>query len=133
VADSYLNFIVSTHNHYIRYYDDWKLCLNSWYGGVEYKNAKYLRAYAVDMNTPGETINTYITGDDGVTIGKTPARLQMASSTYEANKDSELHTGNFYKEKLDNTPLYNYVKLIAAEYNALLFRNPPQRYVGESL
>jgi hypothetical protein len=33
---------------------------------------------------------------------------------------------------LDNTPLYNYVKLIAAEYNSLLFRNPPQRWVGES-
>lgn len=132
MADSYLNFIVSTHGHYNRYYDDWKLCLNSWYGGVEYKNAKYLRAYAVDLNTPGETISTYITGDDGITIGKSPARLQMANSTYEANKDTDLQTGNFYKEKLDNTPLYNYVKLIAAEYNALLFRNPPQRYVGDS-
>lgn len=123
---------MSNHNLYERYYDDWRLCLNSWYGGVEYKNAKYLRAYSVDLSTPGETINTYITGEDGTPIGKSIARLQIGSSTYEANKDTELSTGNFYKEKLDNTPLYNYVKLIAAEYNALLFRNPPQRNVGDS-
>jgi len=132
LSNEYLNFVITNHNLYNRYYDDWRLCLNSWYGGVEYKNAKYLRAYAVDMATPGETINTYITGEDGVPIGKSQARLQLGTSTYDTDKDSSLNTGNFYKEKLDNTPLYNYVKLIAAEYNALLFRNPPQRYVGES-
>ena len=132
MSKEYLNFVVSSHTLYDRYYDDWKLCLNSWYGGTEYKNARYLRAYAVDMATPGETINTYITGDDGMPMGRSQARLQVGHSTYEANRDSDIMTGNFYKEKLDNTPLYNYVKLIAAEYNALLFRNPPQRYVGES-
>ena len=132
MSKDYLNFIASNHNLYNRYYDDWRLCLNSWYGGVEYKNAKYLRAYAVDMATPGETINTYITGDDGVPLGKSQARLQIGTSTYDTDRESDIQTGNFYKEKLDNTPLYNYVKLIASEYNALLFRNPPQRYVGES-
>ena len=132
MSKDYINFVVSSHTLYDRYYDDWKLCLNSWYGGTEYKNARYLRAYAVDMATPGETINTYITGDDGVPMGRSQARLQIGHSTYEANRDSDIMTGNFYKEKLDNTPLYNYVKLIAAEYNALLFRNPPQRYVGDS-
>jgi hypothetical protein len=132
LSNEYLNFVITNHNLYNRYYDDWRLCLNSWYGGVEYKNAKYLRAYAVDMATPGETINTYITGEDGVPIGKSQARLQLGTSTYDTDKESSLNTGNFYKEKLDNTPLYNYVKLISAEYNALLFRNPPQRYVGES-
>ncbi len=132
MSKDYINFVVSSHTLYDRYYDDWKLCLNSWYGGTEYKNARYLRAYAVDMATPGETINTYITGDDGMPMGRSQARLQIGHSTYEANRDSDIMTGNFYKEKLDNTPLYNYVKLIAAEYNALLFRNPPQRYVGDS-
>ncbi len=132
MADSYLDFIISNHNLYERYYDDWRLCINSWYGGVEYKNAKYLRAYAVDLATPGETINTYIAGEDGAVFGKSQARLQIGSSTYDTDRESDIQTGNFYKEKLDNTPLYNYVKLIAAEYNALLFRNPPQRYVGES-
>lgn len=133
MADSYLDFIISNHNLYERYYDDWRLCINSWYGGVEYKNAKYLRAYAVDLATPGETINTYIAGEDGAVFGKSQARLQIGSSTYDTDRESDIQTGNFYKEKLDNTPLYNYVKLIAAEYNALLFRNPPQRYVGESV
>lgn len=132
MSKQYIDFIVSNHNLYNRYYDDWRLCLNSWYGGTEYKNAKYLRAYAVDLATPGETINTYITGDDGMPIGKSQARLQIGSSTYDTDRESDIQTGNFYKEKLDNTPLYNYVKLIAAEYNALLFRNPPQRFVGES-
>lgn len=132
MSNQYIDFIVSNHNLYNRYYQDWRLCMNSWYGGTEYKNAKYLRAYSADLATPGETINTYITGDDGMPIGKSQARLQIGSSTYDTDRESDISTGNFYKEKLDNTPLYNYVKLIAAEYNALLFRNPPQRYVGES-
>lgn len=131
MSKDYLDFVVSNHTLYDRYYDDWRLCLNSWYGGTEYKNAKYLRAYAVDMATPGETINTYIAGDDGMPMGKSQARLQIGTSTYDTDRESDIQTGNFYKEKLDNTPLYNYVKLIAAEYNSLLFRNPPQRYVGE--
>lgn len=132
MSNDYLTFVISNHSLYSRYYDDWRLCLNSWYGGTEYKNAKYLRAYAVDLATPGETINTYIAGEDGTLIGKSQARLQIGTSTYDTDKESQLNTGNFYKEKLDNTPLYNYVKLIAAEYNALLFRNPPQRMVGDS-
>lgn len=131
MSKEYLNFVTGNHTLYSRYYDDWRLCLNSWYGGTEYKNAKYLRAYSVDLATPGETINTYITGSDGFTVGKSQARLQVGSSSYDTKGDSSLLTGNFYKEKLDNTPLYNYVKLIAAEYNSLLFRNPPQRWVGE--
>ena len=39
--------------------------------------------------------------------------------------------GSFYGEKIDNTPVYNYVKLIASEYNSILFRNPPQRVTGD--
>jgi hypothetical protein len=131
LSDNYLDFVTATHNLYTRYYDDWRLAINSWYGGVEYKNAKYLRAYAVDLATPGETINTYITSDDGMPMGKSSAKLQIGTSTYDTDRESDIQTGNFYKEKLDNTPLYNYVKLITAEYNSLLFRNPPQRYLGE--
>jgi hypothetical protein len=132
LSDPYIEFVTNQHPLYSRYYEDWRLCVNSYYGGVEYKNAKYLRAYAVDMSTPGETINTYITGDDGMPMGKSPAKLQIGTSTYDTDKESDIVTGNFYKEKLDNTPLYNYVKLIAAEYNALLFRNPPQRNAAEN-
>ena len=132
MADSYLDFIVNNHDLYARYYDDWKLCINSWYGGVEYKNARYLRAYTVDFNTAGETINTYVLDGSGNTVGKSRARVQFGTSSNEVNRDLDTTTGNFYAEKLDNTPLYNYVKLIVAEYNAILFRNPPQRYLGES-
>lgn len=131
MSDKYLDFVTATHTLYSRYHDDWRLAINSWFGGVEYKNGKYLRAYGVDLATPGETINTYITSDDGVPMGKSSAKLQIGQSTYDTDRESDIQTGNFYKEKLDNTPLYNYVKLITSEYNSLLFRNPPQRYIGE--
>ena len=129
---SYIDFITSNHNLYDRYETEWRLCINSYYGGVEYKNARYLRAYQVDFNTPSETINTYITNDEGLAIGKSKARVEIGYSANQTNRGQDLVSGSFYLEKLDNTPLYNYVKLIVSEYNAILFRNPPQRYVGES-
>ena len=44
----------------------------------------------------------------------------------------DITAGTFYGQKLDNTPVYNYVKLIVAEYNAILFRNPPQRILPDT-
>ena len=126
--DLYEDYVLQTHHFYDRYEADWRLAYNSWLGGTEYKNARYLRAYQSDMNQPSETINTYITADDGSVIGKTTAKLVQAQTSNEARrgKDSVV-AGSFYSEKLENTPLYNYVKLVVSEYNAMLFRNPPHR------
>tara|TARA_R100001463_G_scaffold61165_1_gene113925 strand:+ start:905 stop:2572 length:1668 start_codon:yes stop_codon:yes gene_type:complete len=127
----YLDFITGAHPLYSRYYNDWKLCENSFYGGVEYKNARYLRAYQVDLNTPSETINTYSVDDNGAVTGKSKARLSQGYSSEQVNQGGGTMDGSFYAEKLDNTPLYNYVKLIVAEYNSILFRNPPTRILPD--
>ena len=131
--NTYLDFITSTHSLYDRYISEWNLCFRSWIGGVEYKNAKYLRAYQVDLNTPSESINTYVTNDDGSVVSKSRARVENGYSSDEVNRGSDVLGGSFYQEKLDNTPLYNYVKLIVSEYNSLLWRNPPTRVTGDSL
>ena len=128
----YLDFITQTNSLYERYQHDWKLCINSYYGGVEYKNGRYLRAYESDFNTPSQTMNTYITNKDGSVVSKVKAKVQYGVSSNETDRGQDLIAGGFYGEKLDNTPLYNYVKLITAEYNSILFRNPPQRYLGTS-
>jgi len=132
LSNNYLDFITGTHSLYERYYNDWKLCINSYYGGVEYKDAKYLRAYAIDTNTPSESINTYVLNDDGSTVSKSRARLEIGQSSNETNRGQDMLSGSFYMEKLENTPNYNYVKLITSEYNSILFRNPPQRTLPET-
>lgn len=123
----YLDYVTSTHSLYDRYYDEWKLCINSFYGGVEYRRAQYLRAYTGDFNTPGETINTFVVNDDGSVVTKTRARVEYGYTADSTERGQDVIADSFYGEKLDNTPLYNYVKLIVNEYNAMLFRNPPQR------
>lgn len=125
---NYLDYITGRHDLYSRYEDLWRLCINSWYGGEEYKSGRYLRAYAVDMNQPSETINTYKTNEDGSVVSKYRAKLEYGHSQDATDRGQEpVIDGSFYGEKIENTPLYNYVKLIVAEYNAILFRNPPQR------
>jgi hypothetical protein len=128
----YLDFVTQTNSLYERYQHDWKLCINSYYGGVEYKNGRYLRAYESDFNTPSQTMNTYITNTDGSVVSKVKAKVQYGVSSNETDRGQDIISGGFYGEKLDNTPLYNYVKLITAEYNSILFRNPPQRSLGTS-
>lgn len=128
----YLDFVTQTNSLYERYQHDWKLCINSYYGGVEYKNGRYLRAYESDFNTPSQTMNTYITNKDGSVVSKVKAKVQYGVSSNETDRGQDIIAGGFYGEKLDNTPLYNYVKLITAEYNSILFRNPPQRSLGTS-
>ena len=127
MSESYVDFVTGRHSLYERYQDDWKLCINSFYGGVEYKDARYLRAYQVDLNTPSETISSYTVSDDGSYVQKHRAKVEYGASENQVNRGQDLLDGSFYLEKLDNTPLYNYVKLIVAEYNAILFRNPPTR------
>ena len=127
----YIDYITGNHSLYDRYQDDWKLCINSWYGGTEYKEARYLRAYQVDFNTPNETVNTYTTQDDGSVIGKQKVSVTHGLNQNDVNRGKDTLDGSFYGEKLNNTPLYNYVKLIVAEYNALLYRNPPQRILPD--
>ena len=136
MADPYINFITTNHSLYDRYSSDWLVCYNSWLGGTEYKRAKYLRAYAADLATPSETINTYDLASDGSIVAK--YKSQIAKTSYSNSENAVRYgqdvstTGNFYGEKLDNTALYNFVKLIVAEYNAILFRNPPQRTLPET-
>lgn len=132
MKNPYLDYVTSNHNLYDRYQRDWKLCLNSWYGGTEYKNAHYLRAYQSDMNQPGQTISTYMMNDDGAVVSKVRAKVEIGTSSQQTDRGNDLLSGGFYLEKLDNTPLYNYVKLIVAEYNAILFRNPPQRVLPDT-
>ena len=128
----YSEYITTNHPLYDRYYDDWMLQLNSWYGSTEYKNGQYLRAYESDLNEPNESINMYSVSDDGAVVGKHKvSRIVQGSSSSEVNKGVDITAGTFYGQKLDNTPVYNYVKLIVAEYNAILFRNPPQRILPE--
>ena len=128
----YLNFITNTHSLYDRYYNEWMLCYRSWIGGVEYKDARYLRAYQVDINTPSETINTYVVGEDGSTTARSRAKVEVGYNEQETNRGQDVLSGSFYSEKLENTPLYNYCKLIVSEYNAILFRNPPTRTLSET-
>lgn len=136
MADPYINFITGNHSLYERYKQDWQVCYNSWLGGTEYKRAKYLRAYSADLATPAETINTYDLASDGSIVAK--YKSQLAKTSYSASENAVRYgqdvttTGNFYGEKLDNTALYNFVKLIVSEYNAILFRNPPQRTLPET-
>lgn len=127
----YIDYITGTHSLYDKYYNDWRLAINSYHSGPEYKDAHYLRAYQVDLNTPAETINTYERGDDGSYVSKTKARVEHGMTQNEVEKGQDMLGGSFYAEKIDNTPVYNYVKLIASEYNSILFRNPPQRLTGE--
>lgn len=127
----YISFVTGTHHQYDRYRAEWQLCINSYYGGVEYKNARYLRAYQVDFNTPSESINTYVLTPDGNRVQTIRAKVQYGTSSNETNRGQDFLEGSFYAEKLDNTPLYNYVKLIVSEYNSILFRNPPTRVVPD--
>ena len=124
---NYINFIKVRHPYYETYYKDWKMCIDSFHGGTEWKNGRYLRAYSVDFETPSETISTYQNTADGGSF-KVATQLMTSGS---ADKDTGMLEGSFYGEKLENTPLFNYVKLIVGEYNSILFRNPPQRNLAD--
>lgn len=127
--NNYTDFITIPHSLYSRYVRSWEHQEKSYYGGLEYKLARYLRAYNVDLQTPSEMMTTYITDDSGAVLGTSRATVSNnnTNSKAAAGRGDDILDGTFYGEKLDSTPLYNYVKLIVAEYNAILFRNAPQR------
>ena len=129
MSDSYRDYIVGVHSLYNKYEEDWQLARDSFYGGCEIRDGKYLKAYAVDMNTPSETINTYSTDSNGY-VSKSKARVQNVGSAQDLSDDT-VDGGTFYAEKLRNTPYLNYLRLITSEYNSILFKNTPQREVGQ--
>ena len=51
---TYYQFILSSHPNYTRYHDDWQLAARSYYGGVEFRDGQYLKAYDNDFSTPSE-------------------------------------------------------------------------------
>lgn len=118
------DFVKSTHTLYDRYRSDWRLQLDSFLGGTEYRLGRYLRAYSSDVTSPSETIRTYDTQPDGSITATYQAKLLQEKRSANTHL---LDDGTFYSEKLQNTPLLNYVRLIVSEYNSILFRNPPQR------
>lgn len=123
---NYFDFITGTHELYNRYADDWKLAVKSYWGGVEYRNGNYLKAYDIDYSTPGETINTYDVDINGVQTAVYKSTIQPANSRQEADSGTQ-YNSNFYQEKLNNVPVLPYTRLYVSEYNAILFRSPPQR------
>lgn len=126
------NFIIGTHQLFDRYYDDWNLQYRSYLGGTEFRKGQYLRQYTSDTQSPAETINTYNVEADGSYVLSQRAKIEQSNSKHDTDTGTDATSGTFYGEKLSNVPLYNYVKLIVSEYNAMLFRNPPQRQVPDN-
>ena len=128
-VSDYLNFITGTHDLYARYVDDWRLAVRSYWGGVEYRDAKYLKRYSIDDATPSEVIRTYDMDDDGRLTGKYSSIA--VSESKSANERGEQYLSSFYLEKLQNVPLFPYARLYVSEYNSILFRNTPVRELPE--
>ena len=127
----YYNFITSSHELYNKYIDDWNLSLKSYYGGVEYRDGNYLKAYDSDYSTPSEVINTYDVDDFGNQTAVYKSNVQRVNSSSEAESGSQ-YASNFYQEKLQNVPVFPYTRLYTSEYNAILFRSPPVRTLPDT-
>jgi len=127
---NYLDFITQTHPLYSKYYDDWQLAVKSFYGGVEYRDGNYLKAYDNDYSTPSEVINTYDVDEYGNQTAKYQSQVQRVNSSSQAENGTQ-YASNFYQEKLQNVPVFPYTRLYASEYNAILFRTPPQRVLPD--
>ena len=118
-------FVVSAHDLYMRYSDDWRLAIKSYYGGPEYRMGEYLKQFDSDNNTPSETINTYDVDENGVTQAVYKGVVSVNTSS-EANQGAG-YLSNFYQEKLQNVPVLPYTRLYVQEYNAILMKNTPYR------
>jgi len=128
---SYYEFILGSHANYQKYFDDWQLAARSYYGGVEFRDGQYLKAYDNDFSTPSEVINTYDVDDFGNQTNKYRTSVQRVNTSEEANNGTS-YASNFYQEKLQNVPVFPYTRLYVSEYNAILFRSPPTRELPES-
>jgi hypothetical protein len=122
---NYFGFITSTHDLYNRYQDDWALAVRSYWGGVEYRNGNYLKAYDIDYTTPSDVINTYDM-QDGVQTNTYRTSVQPVNTRQEADAGTQ-YNSNFYQEKINNVPILPFTRLYVSEYNAILFRTAPQR------
>ena len=121
------DFVDTSHDAYGRYYNDWKLAVNSYYGGVEYRDGQYLKAYDIDYTTPSDVINTYDIDSGGNQTAVYSSTIARPNTPQQNNQGGTSTPGNFYGEKLENVPVFPYVRLYASEYNAMLFRSPPSR------
>ena len=130
-SPNYTDFILSVHESYDKYYDDWQLAVKSYYGGVEYRNGNYLKAYDSDYSTPSEVINTYDVDDGGVQTAVYKSQVQRVNSSQQAESGTQ-YASNFYQEKVQNVPVFPYTRLYTSEYNAILFRSPPQRTLPDT-
>lgn len=128
---SYYEFILGSHANYQKYFDDWQLAARSYYGGVEFRDGQYLKAYDNDFSTPSEVINTYDVDEFGNQTNKYRTSVKRVNTSEEANNGTS-YASNFYQEKLQNVPVFPYTRLYVSEYNAILFRSPPTRELPES-
>ena len=128
---NYYDFITTTHELYNRYIDDWQLAVKSFYGGVEYRDGNYLKAYDSDYSTPSEVINTYDIDEYGNQTGMHRSSVQRATSHSDVESGSQ-YASNFYQEKIKNVPVFPYTRLYTSEYNAILFRSPPARILPDT-
>lgn len=128
---NYADFILSAHPSYTKYLKDWLLAVKSYYGGVEYRNGRYLKAYDSDYSTSSEVINTYDVDEDGVQVGMYKSSVQRVNSQSDLDSEGGF-SSNFYQEKLNNVPVFPYTRLYVSEYNAILFRSPPSRILPET-
>jgi len=131
MASSYSDFIITTHELYSKYYDDWQLAVKSFYGGVEYREGQYLKQYQSDNTTPAETVNTYDIDDFGNQTAVYKSQVRHAVDSTDANSGGG-YASNFYMEKLQNVPVFPYTRLYTSEYNAILFRSPPTRVLPDT-
>tara|TARA_R100001510_G_C7655836_1_gene215278 strand:- start:2785 stop:4494 length:1710 start_codon:yes stop_codon:yes gene_type:complete len=123
---NYYDYITGSHELYQRYADDWRLAVRSYWGGVEYRDAQYLRSYAIDQSTASDVIKTY-DQEDGVVTGSYTTEVRPVQTQQEADTGNSSYVGSFYNEKLNNVPVLPYTRLYVNEYNAILFRSPPVR------
>ena len=123
---NYYDYITGTHTLYQRYADDWRLAVRSFWGGVEYRDANYLRSYAIDQSTPSDTIQTY-DQNDGIVTGSYTTEVRPVASQQDADSGTSGYSNSFYQEKVNNVPVLPYTRLYVSEYNAILFRSPPVR------
>ena len=126
----YFDFITGSHDLYQRYVDDWKLAVKSYYGGVEYRNGNYLKAYSIDYSTGSDVINTYDVDEFGNQVATYRATVTPVNTSQDADRSTQ-YASSFYQEKLLNVPVLPYTRLYVSEYNAILFRTPPVREIDE--
>ena len=126
----YFDFITGSHDLYQRYVDDWKLAVKSFYGGPEFRNGNYLKAYSIDYSTPSDVVNTYDIDPNGNQTAVYRSYIQPVNTQADADAGTK-YSSNFYNEKLLNVPVFPYTRLYVSEYNAILFRTPPVREIDD--